>query len=51
MREISLPSTLKEAGGDPFIGCEGLRVVLVRAGCAVDVAKYVRDGVEVRREG
>lgn len=51
VREISLPSTLKEAGGDPFIGCEGLRVVLVRAGCAVDVAKYVRDGVEVRREG
>ena len=50
IEEITLPGTVKEVGEGAFNDCNQLRVVWVEEGCAVDVRRYVGDGVEVRRK-
>ena len=47
IEEITLPSTLKEIGEKVF-DHTSLKTVYVEEGCALDVKKYVGDGVEVR---
>ena len=50
VEEITLPGTLKGIGTDAFAHCPNLRTVWVEEGCALDVRKYVKHGVEVRRK-
>ena len=50
VEEIMLPGTLKGIGTDAFAHCPNLRTVWVEEGCALDVRKYVKNGVEVRRK-
>ena len=50
LEEIVLPSTLEKIGRRVFLGCGNLKTVCVKEGCALDIGKYVGDGVEVRYE-
>ena len=48
IEEITLPGTLKEIGEDAFGRCPKLKTVWVEEGCALDIKRYVKKGVEVR---
>ena len=47
IREITLPSTLKEMGESSFDFCRNLRTVWVRKDCALDIRQYIQN-VDVR---
>ena len=50
IEEITLPGTLKEIGKDAFEWCFGLKTILLEEDCQLDVRKYIKHNVEVRRK-
>ena len=50
IEEITLPGTLREINEDAFKYCWSLKTVWAEEGCALDVRKYAKNGIEVRRK-
>ena len=50
IEEIALPGTLREINEDALKYCWSLKTVWAEEGCTLDVRKYAKNGVEVRRK-
>ena len=50
VREVALPSTLREMSPRVFKGCDSLRTVRVAKDCPVDVEGHVGNRVKVKRK-
>ena len=50
IEEITLPDTLREINEDALKYCWSLKTVWAEEGCALDVRKYAKNGIEVRRK-
>lgn len=47
VKEVVLPSTLREMHPDMFKDCSALKIVWVAKGCPLNVKSFVGSGVEV----
>ena len=50
LKEIVIPSTLREIGDNALERCDSLKIVHVGTGCALDIERLVGDTVTVRRQ-
>ena len=48
VKEVALPSTLREIGPELFVNCGSLRTVRVAKGCEAPAKQLVGKGVKVR---